>query len=49
MNHTSRRDFLKFGAALPLALHSLDLRKGHAKASNATKTRHVHLQFTRFL
>ena len=31
MNHTSRRDFLKFGAALPLALHSLDLRKAMPK------------------
>ena len=26
MNLNSRRDFLKFGAALPLAMHSLDLR-----------------------
>lgn len=26
MSLNSRRDFLKFGAALPLAMHSLDLR-----------------------
>ena len=43
MSNTSRRDFLKFGAALPLALHSLDLRKAIPKASNATTSRHVHL------
>ena len=34
MNHTSRRDFLKFGAALPLALHSLDLRKAMPKRTS---------------
>lgn len=39
MNHTSRRDFLKFGAALPLALHSLDLRKDMPK--RATPPRRV--------
>ena len=32
MNNYSRREFLKFGAALPLALQSLDLR-----AATATK------------
>ena len=49
MNPTSRRDFLKFGAALPLALHSLDLRKDMPKRATPPKTRHVHLQFTRNL
>ena len=39
MNPTSRRDFLKFGAALPLALHSLDLRKDMPK--RATPPRRV--------
>ena len=32
MNHYSRREFLKFGAALPLALQSLDLRAATASA-----------------
>lgn len=39
MSNTSRRDFLKFGAALPLALHSLDLRK--AIPRRATPPRRV--------
>ena len=39
MSYASRRDFLKFGAALPLALHSLDLRKAIPK--RATPPRRV--------
>jgi hypothetical protein len=39
MNHYSRREFLKFGAALPLALQSLDLRAATASAIKVTPKR----------
>jgi hypothetical protein len=39
MNHFSRREFLKFGAALPLALQSLGLRAATAPASKVPPKR----------
>ncbi|NNC89025.1 MAG: DUF1552 domain-containing protein [Akkermansiaceae bacterium] len=39
MSHYSRREFLKFGAALPLALQSLDLRAATAAAAKAPPKR----------
>lgn len=40
MKETSRREFLKYGAALPIAMHSLDLR-GTTQAKPATPPRRV--------
>ena len=37
MSIYTRRDFLKFGAALPLAMHSLDLRAATTASSSQTK------------
>ena len=39
MKHCSRRNFLKFGAALPLALQSLDLRAATAPATKVPPKR----------
>ncbi|MFK7910134.1 MAG: DUF1552 domain-containing protein [Akkermansiaceae bacterium] len=40
MKHYNRREFLKFGAALPLAMHSLDLRAA-AKPKSAVPPKRV--------
>jgi hypothetical protein len=39
MKHYNRREFLKFGAALPLAMHSLDLRAAEKPKSAAPPKR----------
>jgi hypothetical protein len=39
MNHFSRREFLKFGTALPLALQSLDLRAATAPSTKVPPKR----------
>ena len=39
MNHYGRREFLKFGAALPLALQSLDLRAATAPSTKVPPKR----------
>lgn len=39
MNHYTRREFLKFGAALPLALQSLDLHAASAAAAKSPPKR----------
>ncbi len=45
MSIYSRRDFLKFGVALPLAMHSLDLRAATAASSSQAKVPPKRLMF----